>query len=65
MTNFGSELAKSSQLAAQSHPWGYKQIVKGMLKGPPPENFWIRGLQVVQPNVFLGHFTPIPIPPAP
>ncbi len=31
--------------------------------GPPPENFWIRGPQMVHSNAFLGHCTPIPIPP--
>ncbi len=33
--------------------------------GPPPENFGIQGRQEVHSNAFLGHFTPIPIPPPP
>ncbi len=32
---------------------------------PPPENFWIRGLQMVHSNAFLGSFYPITHTPTP
>ncbi len=73
----GSEwvLAKKSEKCVMPSSMGdahgsFKELGRiwflvGGFGGPPPENFWIRGPQMVHSNAILGHFTPIPIPPPP